>query len=218
MSFTDQVWQRIEPVRNAISRHPFVCALADGSLELETFHEYLRQDALYLIDYSRALSALAAGASDADEVTFWSGCAHQTMVDERSLHASHVDVLEGAIMNPTCRAYMSFLLASTHAETQGVGIAAVLPCFWLYDFVGHRLREGVHSEGELDAHPYGDWIRTYTGPEFEEATRRAKDYADQYAQASDDAGRERMAKAFEVASRYEWMFFDAASTGQQWPL
>ena len=41
MSFTDQVWQRIEPVRNAISRHPFVCALADGSLELFSPFSYI---------------------------------------------------------------------------------------------------------------------------------------------------------------------------------
>ena len=56
MSFTEDLWRRIEPIRAAIDELPFIRALADGSLPRERFEYYLGQDALCLGQYARALA------------------------------------------------------------------------------------------------------------------------------------------------------------------
>lgn len=116
MTFTTDVWESIAPIRAAIEAMPFLQRLRDGSLERERFTYYMRQDALYLADYGRALAACAAQASDPDDLVFWAGSAQQTVVVERELHAAHVAGGLGALdelreASPTCTAYTSFLLA-----------------------------------------------------------------------------------------------------------
>lgn len=60
MTFSDDLWQAIAPIREAIDALPLVIGLRDGSLDTERFGYYMTQDALYLADYGRALAACAA--------------------------------------------------------------------------------------------------------------------------------------------------------------
>ena len=65
MTFTSQLWKDIEPIYGAIIDHPYNRELAAGTLPPETFHHYLKQDALYLLDFSRALAIVSARARTA---------------------------------------------------------------------------------------------------------------------------------------------------------
>lgn len=49
---------------DAQHRHPFVRGLGDGTLDLERFRFWIRQDYLFLIEYARVLALAAARASD----------------------------------------------------------------------------------------------------------------------------------------------------------
>ena len=207
MSFTEDLWRRIEPIRAAIDELPFVRALADGSLPRERFEYYLGQDALYLGQYARTLAWAAALADDPEDLVFWAEGTRNAITVERSLHARHVDVRSGIEPSPTCRAYTSFLLAQSARGEYAVVAAAVLPCFWIYQDVGERL---VASAGDLEAHPYGDWIGTYANPAFAEQTLKVRGIVDRLAGQGEEPLRDRMAAAHEQASRYEWMFWDAA--------
>ncbi len=214
-SFTTVAWRRTAAVRDAIDRLPFLRRLEDGTLPRETFVGYLAQDAHYLVGYARALAACATRATDADDVAFWAVQAHGAVVVERQLHAAHVADLTAVAPSPTCTAYVSSLLATATTGSYPELVAAVLPCFWVYDDVGSRLRERV---GDLDSHPYGDWIATYGDPEFAAHTRRAQEIADRAAAVADPATVERMHEAFDRATRYEWMFWDAADRHEGWPV
>ncbi|MEL4358366.1 MULTISPECIES: TenA family protein [unclassified Luteococcus] len=214
MGFTDELWEQACPILTAIERHPFVTGLGDGSLPHDIFEGYLTQDALYLADYARAMGMLAGRASHADEITFWGIGVQGAIVAERELHAAHVEVGAG-VMSPTCRAYTSYLLATAAAAPYEVGVAAILPCFWIYQWVGEKLLE---SAGDLSGHPYGDWIGMYGDPAFAESTARAREITDRLADAASDEVRERMREAFLQASRYEWMFWDAAWRQEAWPV
>lgn len=220
MSFTTDAWAQIAPIRAAIETMPFLQRLRDGTLERMRFTYYMRQDALYLADYGRALAACAAQASDPDDLVFWAGSAQQTVVVERELHAAHVagglgplDELQEA--SPTCTAYTSFLLALSTRGCYPALAAGILPCFWIYDDVGTRLKESV---GDLSGHPYGDWIATYGDPEFAASTRDACTIVDRLADEADQATRTRMMAAFTRAAQYEWMFWDAADRMEDWPI
>lgn len=213
--FTTDAWQRIEAVREAIYAHPFVVGLGDGSLPRDKFVEYLTQDALYLADYGRVLAALASRTDNADDVVFWATGARETIVVERELHASHVAALDAARPSPTCRAYTSYLLGLVGTGSYAVAAAGVLPCYWVYSDVGKRL---LAAAGDLSGHPYGDWIGLYADDAFDQQVVRAKAIVDRLADEASPAEVERMQVAFATASRYEWMFWDAAFCMERWPI
>jgi thiaminase (transcriptional activator TenA) len=209
MSFANEAWTATADIRKAIDELPFLTELFDGSLSGERFTYYLAQDAHYLADYARALASTAAKAPTADEVAFFAKAAHESIVVERQLHETHVEHIEQWRPSPTCRAYTSYLLS---LDDYAVQVAAVLPCFWIYQDVGARL----HAEaGDLTKHPYGDWIGTYGDPAFAEATEQARAIADR---AATPDVLDRMHEAFATASRYEWMFWDAAYRLEDWPV
>ncbi|WP_115728106.1 TenA family protein [Actinomyces culturomici] len=215
MSFTDDLWTGIAPIRAAIDDLPFVEGLADGTLEKGRFDYYMAQDAAYLGAYGRALAGLAQMGDDPDDLVFWAQCAANAILVERSLHASHVDVVAGTEPSPTCAAYSDFLLASLASGDYAVAATAVLPCFWIYQDVGDAL---LARAGDLEGHPYGDWIGMYADPAFAAETARARAIVDRLAASGSSAQRERMRAAFERASRYEWMFWDAAWRQEAWPI
>ena len=61
-SWTQQLWQAVEPTYQAILDHPFLHGLTDGSLTPDRFAYYVAQDAHYLRDYARALAVVGAKA------------------------------------------------------------------------------------------------------------------------------------------------------------
>lgn len=53
MKFTDRVFNRVEPIWQSYMKHPFIIGLGDGTLDQEKFKHWLKQDYIYLIDYSQ---------------------------------------------------------------------------------------------------------------------------------------------------------------------
>lgn len=215
MSFSARTWAATAGIRAAIDELAFVRELGDGSLQRQRFTYYMAQDALYLGDYARVLAGLAVMAPEAEQSLFWARSAHETVVVERSLHTAHVDDFSAARMSPTCRGYTAYLLSLLVGGSYPVAVAGVLPCFWIYQDVGERL---LAVAGDLHAHPYGDWIGAYADDAFAQSVRQARAIADELAASADPATVTRMHEAFATASRYEWMFWDAAHREEAWPV
>lgn len=214
-TFCRQAWNAIGPIRAAIDALPFLAGLRDGSLPRNTFNFYLAQDAHYLGDYSRALAMCASQADVAAEREFWTTSALEAATVECALHAARVEDFTTVEKSPTCTAYTSYLLSLTTAGSYAALAAAVLPCFWIYQDVGERL---YGNAGNLDMHPYGDWIGTYAAPGFAEATSTARSIVDTVAARSSGDVVERMRRSFYRASQYEWMFWDTAFRREIWPI
>ncbi|WP_232301674.1 TenA family protein [Nesterenkonia jeotgali] len=213
--FTEQAWASTARIRAAIDELPFLQQLEDGSLPREVFEHYMGQDALYLTAYARALAACAAQSSDPEHIIFWSRAAAGAIEEERALHASHVMDFSTVQPSPTTVAYTSYELALASAGSLPVLAASVLPCFWIYDDVGTRLKARV---GGLEQHPYADWISAYGDPEFHELTETAKRVVDELAATASEATLAAMHAAYQRASQYEWMFWDAAHRQENWPV
>lgn len=213
--FTDELWEEIAPIKKAIDQGQFVRGLGDGSLSQDKFNYYMVQDALYLAAYAKTLAGLATFAHDPDDLVFWAEASANSIKVERELHASHVDVMAAATPSPTCRAYSDFLAAQLASGEYGIVAAAVLPCFWIYQVVGTEL---LDTAGDLEKHPYGDWIGMYANPVFAEETKIVRGIVDRAAEGVLELQRQRMRDAFVQASRYEWMFWDAAWRMETWPI
>lgn len=196
-------WDEIASIRADIDDLPFIRALKDGSLAREHFEDYLGQDALYLRTYARVMSRAAELAPDTESQRFWAASASSCLEEELGLHRGR---LAERVPQPssTTTAYLNHLLAS--ANDYPVLIAAILPCFWIYQDTGSRLGAANRQD-----HPYADWLATYASVEFDAATAEAIDITRLVHQRADAGTRTAMWHAFEASSVHERAFFDQTS-------
>ena len=54
--FTERLRQKAAGIWEAQHQHPFVRGIGDGTLDLERFKFWLRQDYVFLIEYARLLA------------------------------------------------------------------------------------------------------------------------------------------------------------------
>jgi thiaminase/transcriptional activator TenA len=218
MRFTDELWQHISPTYEAILAHPFLTELENGSLSRDRFAFYMKQDSLYLQDFSRALAITGARSTDLQAMQSYYGFAHEAAVVESALHEGYFKEF-GVTLDveraPACFAYGSYLLATAATGSYAEAVASLLPCFWIYRDVGNEIWR--RAEGSLGTNPYARWIETYAGDEFNAVVERAIAITDDVAQAGTPADRTRMRAAFEKSSRLEWMFWDSAYRLESWP-
>jgi thiaminase/transcriptional activator TenA len=215
-----RLWNETEPIFAAIMAHPFTTGLTDGTLDPEVFAHYVAQDVHYLRDYSRALAVVGAKAPTlADTAMFTRHAAevfdvelalHDSLLPELGLDAGDLDRIPVA---PTTRAYTSYLLATVYSGSFADGLAAVLPCYWIYARVGEELI----SRGSPVAR-YQSWIDNYGGAEFAASVARVLELTDRIGPTLTPAEEAAARSHFLTTSRYEWMFFDAAYRREQWPV
>lgn len=222
--FTDLLWERSAVLRAAIDDMEFLRRLGDGTLPLDVFRTYIEQDSLYLAEYAKALALLATKAPNPRTAAFWATSAATAAVVETELHDGLMSggVLPERVGDPehsqACLGYVSYLTATASTEPYPVAAAAVLPCFWIYAEVGRRLAADAHEVLAADpTHPYAQWVTTYDDPAFHESVATARQLVDAAADAATPEQREAMVRAFIVATRYEFMFWDTALNPQPWP-
>ncbi len=219
-TWTARLWRAAEPIYAAILQHPFLAALTDGTLPESSFAYYLAQDAHYLRDYARALAVVGAKAPTHADAAMFGRHAAETAEVELALHATLLPELgidpaelDAIASSPTTTAYTSYLLASVSGGSFAEGLAAVLPCYWIYQRVG----EALLQRGSPDAR-YQRWIDTYAGDAFAETVAQVLAVADRCGLEIGAADDRRAQRHFAATARYEWMFWDAAWREESWPL
>jgi thiaminase/transcriptional activator TenA len=233
--FSDHLHALAEPIWRAQHEHPFVLGIGDGTLDVDKFKLWVRQDYLFLIDYARVLSHASARAPDLDTERRFGDLAHETLNTEMDLHRSYAaefgittGELESETKLPTTQAYTDFLVRTATAGEYHELIAALLPCMWGYCEIGQRLAEGrrLSAEGPHpdDTRPdsigarYARWIDMYSSTDFADLAAWCRTLTDRIAAASSDDARTQMEHAFLTCSRYEWLFWQMAWTNETWPV
>ncbi|MFN8076093.1 MAG: TenA family protein [Kineosporiaceae bacterium] len=212
-------WAAGEDVYRAILDHPFVTGLTDGSLPTPAFEYYLIQDAHYLRGYARALSLLASRAPHDPDLVLFATSAATAIEVERTMHASllgalGIDAARAAAVEPgpqTC-AYVDWLLATAATGTFSDGLAAVLPCYWVYARVGERLAAASSPDPR-----YATWIATYADEAFQATVAAVLDTVDRVGDGLGPLDRARARTLYRRGVVHEWSFWDAAWTGLTWP-
>jgi thiaminase/transcriptional activator TenA len=220
MTFTDELWVSIEGIFASILRHPFVRGLTDGSLPRASFQFYAVQDALYLREFARALSLAAARAPEDDWIIMFNEHAAGALRVERALHEGFftefgltpADVA-ATPPAPTNLAYTSYLLAVAYGAPFHEGVAALLPCYWIYWEVGRALERAGSSDAL-----YARWIGTYAADEFGALVRAVRAATDRVAASLGEHERAAMRRHFVTTSRYEWMFWEMGYRQEPWPV
>ena len=213
-SFSNQLWRHASPIWVSISQHPFLLDLQDGTLPIEKFRFYIKQDYLYLGAFGRAAAAALAMAPD-DETARKLLLRVSTPV-ERPLHTDLFDRLKitpdevsRSVPAPINLAYMNHIEVSMDLGGLASGVAALLPCPRIYHEVGKIL--------QVPPHPiYRAWQSTYADGILEESTAAWSDLVDQLAERSGPDTRSAMSRAYLTSARYEFMFWSMAYNLEEW--
>jgi thiaminase (transcriptional activator TenA) len=218
--FTARLWASARPTFEAILEHPFLRGLTDGSLPEDRFRFYVKQDSLYLREYARCLALASAKAPTSSWCEMFAAHAQSALNVERSLHEAYFAAwglspqeLEATTATPTTTAYTSYLLRVAGTGTFEETVGAMLPCYWIYWEVGKRLM----VQGSPNA-VYQRWIDAYASEQFANAVQRVLDAADRSTADLPERRLELIRRHYLTASRYEWMFWDAAFRLETWPV
>lgn len=210
-----QVNAKTQPVFNAIVSHDFITELISGELKPAVFQFYIEQDTLYLSVYKRLLATIGTWCDNSDDCQFFLASASGVLEVETALHQLYLpEQSEPLALSPTCELYTSYLAKMVYSQPLAVALAAILPCFTIYQAVG----DYILQQKQVSNNPYQSWINTYAGEEFANSTAQAIDIVNRYANCADPATRAKMEQAFIQASKLEWMFWDSAYAQQQWPI
>ncbi|KGT10192.1 thiaminase II [Elizabethkingia anophelis] len=215
MKWSEYTWKQIEEYYQLILAMPFVKELAEGSLSKEKFQFYMAQDSLYLEHFGRALALIGARAYNIQDVLSFTRFAENAIVVENALHESYFkdfDVTEKGKMQLVCHHYVHFLKSTAALDAVEIAMAAVLPCFWIYQKVG----DYIYDNKKTDKNPYKKWIDTYSGEEFALAVQQAIEICDRAAEATTPEIRVKMTEAFITATQMEYYFWQAAYDLKSW--
>ncbi|MEE9276204.1 MAG: thiaminase II [bacterium] len=218
--FREALRSAAAPVWEKIFVHPFVRDVGAGAISPERFAHFVRQDYLYLQDFARALSLTGAKAGRQEDLETFAEHAANCVKVERALHSGLAarlgltgDQLAGAAPGPVTAAYTRHLLVTCRAGSFAEGLAALLPCYWIYREVGRRLAENPPAEPLC-----AEWISAYAGEGYGALVEAQLSLADRLEADLGSAERERAVAAFILSSRYEWMFWEQAYRLEGWPL
>ena len=219
--FTQRLRRLAEPIWRAQHQHPFVRGIGDGTLELERFKHWVRQDYLFLVEYGRLLSLAAARAPDLATMTRFAELALATLKGEMELHRSYArefgispQELEAEAKAPTTQGYTDFLVRSAATADFPELVAALLPCMWGFCEIGQALdKRGCPADPR-----YARWIEMYSSPEFIELAEWCRDLLDRLAAGLPGERLRRLEEAFLTSSRYEYLFWEMAYRQERWPV
>ena len=219
--FSNELRRAADRVWEAQHAHPFVRGIGDGSLDVEKFAYFIRQDYLFLIDYARLLALGAARAPDLATMRRLAELAQAVLGEEMDLHRSYATEfgigsadLEAEPIAPTTRGYTDFLVRTAAQGDFAELAAALLPCMWGYAEVGQRLAE----RGKPDEPRYARWIDMYASADFAELAGWCRGLVDRLGALASPAVRAAMTEAFVTSSRYELAFWQAAWEQARWPV
>lgn len=219
MTASQRFRQAADTIWEAQHDHPLVRGIGDGSLDTEKFGFWLRQDYLYLIDYSRLFGAAVLRAPDLDAMTKFAEMLHGTMFTEMDLHRSYVagfgiaeEDLEREVKAPTTQGYTDFLLRTATTGEYAELLGALLPCIWGYNEIGLRLADRGMPEDER----YRAWIEMYASEEFTQLSAWCRELTDDACAGLPEPAIARAEAAFITASRYELAFWEMAWSTERW--
>lgn len=221
--FSDRLFKNVQTIWNANHYHPFVQELGKGTLDKKKFIHYMKQDYIYLIDYAKLFAMGAVKATDLQTMGKFASILHETMHYEMDLHRQFAaefgitqEELEATEPTPVNLAYTNYMLSVSQNGSLAELVACLLPCAWDYWEIGKLLSEQYGHQ--LHKNPYAKWIETYDSEEFGAGAQWLIDLMDRLAEGKPERELAVLEKHFQIASKYEYLFWEMNYYEQDWPI
>lgn len=215
--FTARARREVTTVWEQLEEHPFVTAMADGSLPPASYQRYVEQNLLYLPQYARAIALATAKSRDDAELSAYSAALANIVdveIPQNRLLLDRVRELTGDHSPPAremaaaTRNYTSYLLAvAGTAEVASIG-ALIMPCAWSYGVIARR-----HLP-QVVAHPvYEGWFSFFATDEYHALVATMRERLDHDLAHLDERGMAGALRIFATATDLEKEFWDMAAAG-----
>jgi thiaminase/transcriptional activator TenA len=222
MGFSEQLRKDTDAIWRASAAHPFVRGIGDGSLDIERFKYYVKQDYVFLIEFSRVLALAAAKAPDLPTMAKLADLLNSTLNVEMDLHRRYCArfgissaELETTAAAPTTHAYTRHMLAVAYSGETVDTMAALLPCVYGYYEHGCDLaRRGEPAQAPL----YAEWIRMYSSSEYGELAEWLRSAFDRLAEGLPPVRLQALSSHYRISAYYEYLFWDMAYRMEEWPV
>ncbi|MGI6342252.1 MAG: TenA family protein [Bacteroidales bacterium] len=200
------MWNELKDIFSTIVSHDFIIGLSEQKLSLNAFKHYLQQDALYLIDDAISLQNLSDRSTNEDYKRFFAELATDSIEMEKALHEQYYklyDVKATTVKSEAISQYTEHLLLQSKNAAYPEACAALLPCFWIYTYIGKNF-----PKSDVKDNIYQEWINTYKSDLYYNYTMKFLQICDVLAAKSDKKIRKNMLEMMRTSCLYELAFFD----------
>lgn len=196
----------------AYCEHEFVKQLGAGTLPMESFQHYLKQDYLFLIHFGRAWGLAVYKSRDIGQLRQSLDSLKAIIDIELDLHVKYcaewgISESELAALDESraTLAYTRYVLeAGNRGDILDLHIA-LAPCIVGYAEIGNWLVDQRFTVRH--GNPYGSWIDMYTSKEFQQAAQAEVDWINANMQDISEARFRELARTFSEATRLEADFW-----------
>ncbi|MCH6266768.1 thiaminase II [Neobacillus citreus] len=223
MKFSDRLFEKVNGIWEKTHEHPFVVGLGRGDLPVESFIRYMKQDYVFLIDYSKLFAFGTVKARDVETMAAFAKLLDETLHGEMDLHREYAkrfgiteQDLEGTEPTPINLAYTRYMLNVAQNGSLEELISSLLPCMWSYWEIGKMLAENYQNSS--DHLLYGDWVKMYSSDEFGSLALWLIDLLDKLTEGKPERELAVLEEHFLTTSRFEYMFWDMVYEGGDWPV
>ncbi|KAM0480331.1 hypothetical protein ACHAPX_004162 [Trichoderma viride] len=202
----------VRSVWDEFVNHPFVMALGNGTLPVDSFKGYIVQDYLYLIHFSRANALAAYKAKSIGDISRSNEIVSH-ILHEMKLHINYCNsfgISESEIQATqelqACTAYTRYVLDIGQSEDWLALQMALAPCLLGYGAVAKMLH--AHADTVRDGNTYWAWIENYNADDYVEAVRLGSELIEKSIRLQSPSRIEELIKIFVHATKMEIGFWE----------
>jgi thiaminase/transcriptional activator TenA len=213
VAFTDRLVEANRAVWAAMAGHPFVPALAEGTLPDSALQAWVQQDRVFVVQERRVVAALRAHGlpsrlddllADLDRSLVLEAEAFTRTAAEHGFSAE-------VEPSPVCLGYTSYLRCAAYD-----GVLEGLTALYAAERAYLDTWTAVAQRSPADS-PYHAWIQNWSGQPFRAFVTALGRDLDQLAGAPSPALTQRLGVVFARAARFELAFWEMCWSGQAWP-
>ncbi|MGX2951016.1 thiaminase II [Ursidibacter sp. B-7004-1] len=210
MSIIQQFIQQATPHWQDYTRHEFVQQLAKGTLPKIAFQHYLKQDYLFLFQYSRAISLGIYKAENFAQIR-QAQQANDELLKEIELHIQFCKewgISEKELFSTqessACVAYTRYVLDCGIKGGLAELYTAIAPCAIGYAEIAKYI---VEQKLSPEGNPYQAWIDAYASPSFQQAAQDLALFLDKLCASLSPQQLQSLQAIFNTATRMETAFW-----------
>lgn len=223
VTFSQYLHAQAKEIWRKNHEHPFVQGIGDGTLSEQKFAYYLKQDYLYLAEYSKLFALGVIKANNLETMTKFAATLNNTLQVEMNLHRKYANEfgvstseLEDTLPTPVTMAYTNYMHNAAHHGTLADLVACLLPCAWDYYEIATLLKK--NNGKNLETNKYARWIESYSSNEFAQAHIWLSELLEELAVGLPNRELKRLEHHFLTSSRYEYAFWDMVLHETYWPV
>lgn len=213
MSHFQRFKANCQPDWDAYTQHAFVRQLGDGTLPEACFQHYLKQDYLFLIQFTRAWGLAVFKSHHLDDMRYAQAGINAMLDTEIGLHIEFCqrwgiskDELNQLPEASACVAYTRYVLDCGMQGDLADLHTALAPCVIGYAEIAQWLMAQPFTK--LEGNPYREWIEMYASDEYQEAAQLEQTQLERACRDLSDARLSQLSHIFTTATRMEVAFWE----------